>query len=533
MEVIVVRLSGHLLPSANARDWSDALMGSNHVELAVTLRLWNEEGAYQTMRQRNQAWTIEELVARHGVPPAVRTKIVDWLVQGGLAITAESPFVIWLEGTFDAVVATFALGFEFRQNGTVRQFRPDREPTVPDWAVPWITGIVGLENVARLRPHFRQPHQTEELANEGQGFFPQDVLSGYQFPQPWNGDGEALGLLEFSNGYSEQDITAFWASMHIASPAVAFVSVDGTANDGGVNPQDLEATLDVEWAGALAPGAQLVVYEASSGTSDVGFGLSVLRALDYAVHDEMYRPRVLSISYGDGESRFPAAEMRAWDAVMAEGGLLGVSVFVASGDEGAYGLDGPGWPICHVDAPANCPHALAVGGTHLQLTPAGTIQSETGWTDVNNNGASGGGVSQVFAVPTYQAELNLPVKPYDRLGRGVPDVSANADPDTGYAVVFQGAATVVGGTSAASPLWAALFTRINQARALAQIGPLGDAHAILYELGLKSGFHDITVGNNNYGWVIGYECTPGWDAVTGWGSPNGTALVEQLVPVTS
>ncbi|PSR23032.1 MAG: peptidase [Sulfobacillus acidophilus] len=524
-----MRMSGHLLPSANARDWSDALVGNDHVELAVTLRLWNEENAYQTMRQRHQAWTVAELHAAHGVPVDVRTKIVEWLVHRGLVVTGESPLVIWLEGTFEAVSQTFGLAFEYRQEGKVRQFRPSREPTVPDWAVPWITGVVGLQNVARLTPHLRQPQRTEELANGGQGFFPQDIRQAYQFPPQWDGSGETLGLLEFSNGYNQNDVMAFWESVHIVPPALAFVSVDGTANDGGVNPQDLEATLDVEWAGALAPGAQLVVYEANSGTSDCGFGLSVLRALDYAVHDMTYRPTVLSISYGDAESRFPAAEMHAWDAVMTEAGLLGVTICVASGDEGAYGLNGPGWPICHVDAPANCSHAVAVGGTHLLLAPTGDIALETGWTDTNNNGASGGGISQMFAIPPYQSALDLPVKPYDKLGRGVPDVAANADPDTGYAVYFQGAATVVGGTSAASPLWAALFTRLNQARAHQQLGPVGYVNPILYNLGLTSAFRDITVGNNNYGWVVGYECGPGWDAVTGWGSPHGAVLVEQFV----
>jgi hypothetical protein len=157
-------------------------MGNNHVELAVTLRLWNEDGAYQTMKQRNRAWTAEELTAVHGVPPDIRTKIVDWLVAGGLIVTGESPLIIWLAGSFEAVSKTLGIAFEFRHDGTMRQFRPNCEPMVPDWAVPWITGIVGLENVARLAPHVRQPKRTEELANGGRGFFPQDIQQASQFP---------------------------------------------------------------------------------------------------------------------------------------------------------------------------------------------------------------------------------------------------------------------------------------------------------------------------------------------------------------
>lgn len=520
-------MSGHLVPFTD-EGWTQTLSGPNHIELAVTLRLWDEDGAFRVMRDREQAWTTEGLQAEHGVPQDVRDKIRTWLVGEGLTLTGESPLILWLEGTFEMAARTFQLGFDFREDGNRRLFRPNQEPAVPDWAASWIAGIVGLENVVQLKHHFREPQATEQLANGGQGFFPADLKTAYQFPAPFNGQGQTIGLLEFSNGYSLQDVQSFWQSMNVPAPKLEFVSVDGTPNDNGTSPQDMEATLDVEWAGAMAPGATLVVYEASAGTSDRSFGMSVLKALDAAVHDTTHKPSVLSISYGDGETRFPASEMNAWDSIMAEGGLSGVTTFVASGDQGAYGMHGPGRPIRHVDAPANCPHAVAVGGTHLELNPDGSISSETGWTDTNNNGASGGGISQVFPVPTYQSSLSLPVKPGDKQGRGVPDVAANADPDTGYAVVFQGAPTVIGGTSAACPLWAALWAVLNQARAQAGKGPIGYSNPDLYDLGPTSAFHDITQGNNSYGWVTGYDCRPGWDAVTGWGSPEASTLVGEL-----
>lgn len=494
------------------------------------MALWPQdfERAHQAMRQQGRAWTSDELKDQHSPPHDVMANLRGWMTQAGLTIVRESPFIWWLEGTFEDAARTFDMGFEFRQEGARRLYRPIREPNVPHWAVPWIAGIVGLENVVVLEPHFRTPKDTEQLANGGQGFFPADLKAAYRFPHQFDGTGQTIGLLEFSNGYGAQDVQSFWQSMNVPAPRLDFVSVDGTPNDGGINSYDMEATLDVEWAGAMAPGARLVVYEASSGTSDQSFGMSVLKALDYAIHDTSHKPSVLSISYGDGESRFPTSEMKAWDAAMQEGALLGVTTFVASGDQGAYGLHGSGWPIPHVDGPANCPHAVAVGGTHLVLGSGGTILQETGWTDTNNNGASGGGISQVFGVPSYQSGLSLPVKAGDKAGRGVPDVAANADPDTGYAVVFQGSETVIGGTSAASPVWAALGARINQARALNKKGPLGFANPDLYNLGGTSVFHDITSGNNSYDGVDGYQCTPGWDAVTGWGSPDGTRLVGEL-----
>lgn len=519
-----MRLAGHLVDDLRPETWHRAECDGEQLQLALVLKPRNLETAEKTVRDQGRPLSHDDLIQSYGVPEDRFQALATWATREGLRIQDRSPFVLWLAGRFAEAGRTFGIEFEYRTVGNVRQYRPTGEPEIPDWAEPFLVAVIGLENVSRLHPAYRVPQRSDQLANSGQGFFPQDLATAYQMPTAYDGSGQTIGLLEFSNGYSLSDVTAFWTSMGITPPSLQFVSVDGTPNDDGVNAYDMEATLDVEWSGALAPGAQLVVYETSSGTSDQSFGLSVLKALDYATHDATHHPTILSISYGDGETRFPPAEMTAWDTAIATAALLGITTFVASGDQGAYGLHEPGRLICHVDAPANAPHAVAVGGTHLVLNADGTIAGETGWTDTNQNGASGGGISQEFTVPSYQAQLQLPVKTGDRPGRGVPDVSANADPDTGYAVYFQGAMTVVGGTSAASPLWAALTARVNQARGT----PVGYFQPQLYPLGSQSAFHDITVGNNNYDGVVGYVCTPGWDAVTGWGSPNVAAIIAAL-----
>jgi len=519
-----MRIVGHLVDDSSTEAWHPAEFDGEHLQLALMLRPRDLEQAERLMLDQGRPWDRDDLIKRHGVPPDVIRTLTAWATREGLQVQTQSPFILWLEGSFGDVGRTFAIEFEYRIQDDVRLYRPVSEPELPDWAEPFVVAVVGLENVSRLHPAYRRPLRSDQLANGGQGFFPQDLATAYQMPADYDGSGQTIGLLEFSNGYSLSDVTGFWTTMGITPPSLQFVSVDGTPNDGGVNSYDMEATLDVEWAGALAPGAQLVVYEASSGQNDQSFGLSILKALDYATHDPDHHPSVLSISYGDGETRFPSAEMRAWDTAMATAALLGITTFVASGDQGAYGLQEPGRLICHVDAPANAPHAVAVGGTHLVLNAEGAIDEETGWTDTNHNGASGGGISQVFGAPSYQADMVFPVKAGDQPGRGVPDVSANADPDTGYAVYFQGAMTVVGGTSAASPLWAALTARLNQARGT----PVGYFQPQLYLLGVQSAFRDITVGNNNYDGVVGYVCTPGWDAVTGWGSPNLAAIIAAL-----
>ncbi|MBV8865919.1 MAG: S53 family peptidase [Acidobacteriaceae bacterium] len=210
------------------------------------------------------------------------------------------------------------------------------------------------------------------------------------------------------------------------------------------------------------------------------------------------------------------------NAALQDAATLGVTVTVAAGDNGSSDGDSDG--KLHVDFPASSPYALACGGTTLNGTGS-TISSETVWNETaNNEGATGGGVSTVFAVPSYQSSSSVPVQPQTNFaGRGVPDVAGDADPSTGYQVLVSGQSIVVGGTSAVAPLWAALVALFNQ-----QLGtPVGFLNPKLYPLG-ESVFRDITSGNNDDSGLGYYSAGPGWDACTGLGSPNGTALLNAL-----
>ncbi len=196
---------------------------------------------------------------------------------------------------------------------------------------------------------------------------------------------------------------------------------------------------------------------------------------------------------------------------------MGVTVTVAAGDDGSS--DGVKDGKLHVDFPASDPNVLACGGTKL-IAANGEISSEMVWNELKSNeGATGGGVSNLFPLPTYQAKAGVPKNSETGFqGRGVPDVSGDADPETGYAVRVDGQNTVIGGTSAVAPLWAALIALLNQ-----QLGkPLGFVNPLLYQLP-ESAFRDITTGNNP-----AYKAGADWDACTGLGSPNGTALVAAL-----
>jgi len=177
--------------------------------------------------------------------------------------------------------------------------------------------------------------------------------------------------------------------------------------------------------------------------------------------------------------------------------------------------------------PASSAFVLACGGTTLQSSGA-SITSETVWNDGADGGATGGGISDSIDLPSWQNNANVPpsVNPGGRIGRGVPDVAGNADPATGYQILADGQPGIVGGTSAVAPLWAGLIACINQ-----RLGtPVGFLNPLLYgQIANADALNDITIGTNDItGQIGGYPAGPGWDACTGFGSPNGTALANAL-----
>ena len=209
-------------------------------------------------------------------------------------------------------------------------------------------------------------------------------------------------------------------------------------------------------------------------------------ALTTALHDTTNGPpSVISISWGSAESNWTAQSMTALDEACQSAAALGITVTVASGDNGSS----DGGSGNNVDFPASSPHVLGCGGTEL-IAANGTIQQEVVWNDQpQGGGASGGGVSSVFPLPSWQTNANVPSSLTSGGGRGVPDVSGDASPETGYNVLFDGQSAVVGGTSAVAPLWAALIALLNQQRG----SNIGFANPMLYQ-NAGTGLHDITPG---------------------------------------
>jgi len=308
----------------------------------------------------------------------------------------------------------------------------------------------------------------------------------------------------------------------VTAPTVTAVPVDGGSNapTGSADGPDGEVQLDIEVAGSLAPGAAISVY--FSPNTNQGFADAVTDAAHAAS-----TPTAISISWGGPEDSWDAASTQALDEACADAVALGATVLAAAGDSGS--TDGSTDGSAQCDFPASSPHVLGCGGTTLTLDSAGSIDKETVWNDGASGGSTGGGVSTLFPLPTWQADAGVPANANSGgSGRGVPDVAGNADPATGYEILVDGGSVVLGGTSAVAPLWAALVARLAQ-----QTGTkLGLLQTVLYD-GVKSGvaqagFRDVTSGSNG-----SYSAGPGWDACTGFGSPDGAVLPGLFTAGTS
>ena len=451
-----------------------------------------------------------DFVARYGADPADVERLRAFNHQHGLQELAYDAGrrTLHLSGTVQALQQAFGvqLGhYELTPGGTP-YVGSAQEPVLPD---PAIIAVLGLDRRPVAKPHFRIAKATPTTT-----YTPLQVGQLYNFPAGTDGTGQTIAIIELGGGYVQADLDTYFSGLGLATPSVTAVSVDSGSNQPG-GDADAEVMLDIEVAGALAPKAQFVVYFA--GNTDQGF----YNAISQAAHSTSQPATVMSISWGGPESSWSTASRNAMETALEDAATLDVTVTVAAGDSGSSDGVSGGQP--NVDFPASSPSVLACGGTTL-LANGTTISSEVVWNETTaNEGATGGGVSTVFALPSWQSAPNVPAAPNDFVGRGVPDVAGDADPVTGYDVRVDGQNEVVGGTSAVAPLWAALVARLNQ-----QLGhSLGAANAVLYGIGAKT-FHDITQGNNG-----SYQAGPGWDACTGLGSPNGQALLSALQAASS
>lgn len=459
------------------------------------------------------------LAADYGADPADVDLVTATVTALGARVLSVHPAarLVRIEGTAAALSRMFGTSLELVTSqepaaGVVSHRVRTTALSVPAVLDGIVTAVLGLDDRPQARPrlHVAQPHAVST------SYTPVQLGRIYRFPAGTDGAGHTIAIIELGGGFTQTDLDSYFAGLGISGPVVTPVGVDGGANTPERNPNgaDGEVLLDIEVASALAPAAAIVVYFAPN--TDAGF----VDAVSAAAHATP-TPTAISISWGQSEDAWTGQARTAFDQALADAALLGVTVTVAAGDDGS--TDGGSDGRVHVDFPASSPHALACGGTRLDADPTtGQVHAETVWNNGVGRGATGGGVSDAFSRPSWQAGAGVPARS-GQAGRGVPDVSAVADPQTGYRVRVDGTDIVVGGTSAVAPLWAALATRLAEAAGR----PLGLLTPALYQ-GVPAGtvapgFRDITTGTNG-----AYSAGPGWDPCTGLGVPDGTALLTAL-----
>lgn len=498
------------------------------VEVTVRVRS-RAEGALQERvqalserpAQAGEPLSREAFAERYGADPAQLAEIETFARANDLAVVSASVArrSVVLAGSSSKISSAFGVQLEAYAHPDGGTFRGRQGPIyVPSDLAPVVQGVFGLDDRPAARSHVRYLSEFDGIqraaAAARSSYTPPQIGQLYDFPTGVNGKGQTVAIIELGGGYRTTDLTAYFQQLGIPAPTVVAVSVDHGRNaPAGAKSADGEVMLDIEVVGAIAPGATIVVYFAPN--TDQGF----IDSITTAVHDSVHNPSVLSISWGGPESVWTHASVQAMDQAFQAAATMGVSVYCASGDNGANDFP-PGQgsqPGNHADFPASSPHVVGCGGTHITVT-GNAISSEVVWND-SGGGASGGGFSALFPRPTWQ-------KPSaGQTTRGVPDVAGDASPLSGYQVRVDGQNMVIGGTSAVAPLWAGLTALFNQ-----QLGkPLGFVNPVLYGLPATSGaFVDVTSGNNN-----GFNAAAGWDPCTGLGRPDGARLLAALGSHTS
>ena len=526
-----VELGGHV-PHAQMQDAGllGPMDGVQNLDLMFGLPLRNQAELEKLIHDLHdpssprfgQFLTPTQFTEAFGPSKEDANAVIEHLRQAGFKVINTSSNRVLIRAQASVSVVQKALNIRMNHyKGRNRPFfSAAEEPSLPADIANRVVHIAGLQNARIRQPHLRTmtPRTALQPALGGTGpkggLAPQDIATAYNLPGgSTNGQGQTLALFQM-DGFRASDIQTYTSNFNLRPVPLETILVDGF--DGSAGDGADEVCMDIELMNAIAPGAsRILIYEGPN--TDQG----VLDIFSRMANDN--RASSISTSWGLSEYDTGTSYARLESQFFMQMAAQGQSFYAASGDSGAYDAQSPsGTPVLSADDPASQPYVTGVGGTRLNLGSGQTYSSEVVWN--SNGGASGGGVSSIWPIPSWQASV---ASVASKLMRNVPDVALNADPNSGFAIFTGGQWHVIGGTSAAAPLWAGYTALINQMRAQSGLPSLGFANPTIYSMSnaasYSSNFHDVTIGNNNY-----YTAGLGYDNVTGWGSFQGSNLIGAL-----
>ncbi len=525
------RLGGHVPTMGVSRAAHlGRLDSSKQMSLTIALNLRNQSELTSLIKSLHdpkdplygQFLTPQQFALRFGPAPEDIQAIKNYLTVNNLNVIGNTTNTIKVSGAVRDVEKVFNLEmhqYQTQDNRVV--FAPNLDPQINDEYAAKISGILGLNSFTNLRAHRVRKNSNHASGGigtgPGGGMAPADIQKAYNFSGgSANGAGQILALMEL-DGYTPSDISGYTQQFGLSSvPTLQNILVDsynGAAGDGAD-----EVTLDIELMMAVAPGAsKILVYEGPN--SDTGPVDVYTKIAD----DNLAKQ--VSTSWGSPESQNTSAYLNSENSVFQQMAAQGQSMYAAAGDAGAYD-DGS---TLSVDDPGSQPYVVSSGGTTLSLNSDGSYKSESSWgISGSDQQGGGGGISSTWPIPTWQANIATAANKGSGTMRMVPDISLDANPETGYAIFVGGTWNIYGGTSCAAPLWAAFTAIANQQRLANNLPVLGYPNLAIYQLGMSSLysqlFHDINDSSTN----LFYPAVTGYDLSTGFGSFNAQALLSSL-----
>jgi uncharacterized repeat protein (TIGR01451 family) len=516
-------LAGHVPAMVSRLSAKGLLPATNSLSLAIGLPLRNQEALTNLLQQiydpaspnYHHYLTPDEFTAQFGPTEADYQNVINFARANGLTVTKThgNRMLVNVTGKVSDIQKAFHVTLRTYQHPAESRdfFAPDAEPTV-DSSVP-VLHVSGLDNYQVPKPLLHKMPASKAAPALGSG--PSGTYIGYDFRNAYvpgttlNGSGQKVGLLEFASGFLQSDITAYEALAGLPNVPVQPVLLDGYG--GGLGNAPDEVSLDIEMAISMAPGqSQVLVYEGENTDT-------ILNAM---VANTQVKQFGASWSYPiDGTS----------EQIFKEFAAQGQSFFNASGDFDSWAGIGSIFPPC------DDPYITIVGGTTLS-TVNSAWSAETVWNwgiEFGDDGiGSGGGISSTYAIPSWQTNVSMTANRGSTTFRNIPDVALTAD--NIWVIYSGGSSGSFGGTSCATPLWAAFMALVNQQAVAVSRPTIGFINPAVYAIGesniYASCFHDTRTGNNTWSQSPNlFFAVRGYDLCTGWGTPTGTNLINALV----